>query len=173
MYWLAKSFTFHLALFFLILEWEEEKGKLRTRVKQKFDNYLFVFKIYLCIIFLQGTDLQNKKTTKQEYYCFLVEQFCLNQLERETKLYFLPIGRNKIVHQEIKNILHEILVSLLLFCKSVLWLPIIHFSFSLYISEISIFKISVLLFYSFWPGCISCEYTSLSLPTMSSTSLVS
>ena len=36
----------------------------------------------------------------------------------ETKLNFLPIGRNKIVYQDNKNILDEILVSLfVLFCK--------------------------------------------------------
>ena len=66
---------------------------------------------------LQGADLKNNKTTKQEshqeYYCFLAEQFLfLTNRNGETIPYLLPIGRNKIVHQENYNIIDEILVSL-------------------------------------------------------------
>ena len=62
----------------------------------------------------QGVDFKNNYTTKQqfhqEYSCFLVEQFYLER--GETKLDFLFIGWNKIVYQENKNILDEIVVSL-------------------------------------------------------------
>ena len=67
------------------------------------------------IIFLLGKDLKKKKTKKefhQEY--FIVEQYIWANWKGETKLYLLPIGRNTIVHQENKNILDEICVSLFL-----------------------------------------------------------
>ena len=64
--------------------------------------------------FYLGTDLQNKKTPKQEFHqeysSFLVEQFMWKSGEK--KLHFLSIGRNKIVHPENKKVLDEILVLL-------------------------------------------------------------
>jgi len=53
---------------------------------------------------------------------FLVEQFYLDQWEEKNKLNFLPISRNKMIHQEDKNILDEILDFVSLFCKS----PVFH-----------------------------------------------
>ena len=41
---------------------------------------------------------------------FFLDNFIWANTNGESKLYFLPIGRNKIVHQENKNILNEILV---------------------------------------------------------------
>ena len=49
----------------------------------------------------------KKQEFPQEYYCFLVEQLQLGQQEGRNKLYFLHIGRNRIVHQENKNILDD------------------------------------------------------------------
>ena len=44
---------------------------------------------------------------------FLLNNFIWTNKSEETKLYFLPNGGNKVVHQESKNILAEIVVSLL------------------------------------------------------------
>ena len=55
-------------------------------------------------IFFPGGGLKKNKTSKQEshqeYYGFLVENFIWTNRKGETILYLLPIGRNKIVHQE-------------------------------------------------------------------------
>ena len=55
---------------------------------------------------------KKKQEFQQEY--FIVEQYIWTNRKGETKLYLLPIGRNTIVHQENKNILDEICVSLFL-----------------------------------------------------------
>ena len=52
------------------------------------------------------TDLQNNKTTKQEYFCFLDDQYYF-----EKSILVSPFP-NKIVQQESNTILGEILVSL-------------------------------------------------------------
>ena len=66
------------------------------------------------------------KTMKQQIYNFIKNiivfffNFIWTNNRGETKLYFLPIGRNQIVHQEKKNFLDEIVVEL--FLKSAPWL---------------------------------------------------
>ena len=59
--------------------------------------------------FVLGTDFKNKKTAQQEFHqeynCFLLNNLnWTDRREDQTKLYFLPIGRNKIVHQENKRL---------------------------------------------------------------------
>ena len=55
-------------------------------------------------IFPVELDFKNNKPTKQEshqeYCCFLDEQFYLFNRKGAKILYLLPIGENKIVHQE-------------------------------------------------------------------------
>jgi len=59
----------------------------------------------------QRTNLQNKKT-KKHIIVFLLNNFIWTNIYIETIFYFLPNGRNKIIRQENKNILNEIIVSL-------------------------------------------------------------
>ena len=64
--------------------------------------------------FYQRKDLQNKKTTKQEFHTkniivFFLNSFIWTNRKGETKLYFLLVEN---LHQENKNILDELLVSL-------------------------------------------------------------
>ena len=56
---------------------------------------------------------------------FFILHFIISFPENGLKIkrYFLPIGRNKIVHQENKNILDEILVSLFSYSLNPFFVP--------------------------------------------------
>ena len=58
------------------------------------------------------TRKQRNKNFTEHIIVFLLNNLIWANIKAETKFYFLPIGRNKIVHQENKNILDEILFSL-------------------------------------------------------------
>ena len=55
---------------------------------------------------------QRNNNFIKSYLVFLLNNFIWTNRRGETKLYILPIGRNKIVHQENKTFLDEIIVSL-------------------------------------------------------------
>ena len=55
---------------------------------------------------------QRNNNFIKNYPVFLLNNFIWTNMRGETKLYFLPIGRNKIVDLENKTFLDEIIVLL-------------------------------------------------------------
>ena len=61
---------------------------------------------------IKKTRKQRNKNVTKNIIVFLLNNFIWANRKGEKKLFFLPIGRNKIVHQENKKILDKILASL-------------------------------------------------------------
>ena len=116
--WTVKNPNTYIICFLIIFSWPSNRCRIHLFHPSHFFQSCFIFfpsiSLNLFSICL-GTNSKHKKTTKQEflqvYYCF----FLLNNLiwtnrRGETKLYFLPIYWNKILHPENENILDEVLV---------------------------------------------------------------